>query len=176
MTKMIEHTLNLPSMDELLIDQDSTDEFESDEANQASLETAVAMADMAGQHLAIQDGDGHSEAMDTIHKETLKHARDLVDLGYNVDQRSAATIFEKATMMYKVAQDAKDSKRKMQLEAMKLMQNMRKLELDEMKLRHEMGDRADIETEATIVEDRNELIKRMRDQAKKAKEEASPEE
>lgn len=176
MTKMIEHTLNLPSMEDLLADEPSEmpDEFESDEANQASLNAAVAMADAAANHLAIQDGDGHAEAMDVIHKDTLKHARDLVDLGYNVDQRSAATIFEKATMMYKVALDSKDSKRKYQLEAMKLMQNQRKLELDEQRLRFEMGEQA-IETTATIIEDRNDLIKRAREQAKAASAEATSE-
>lgn len=167
MTQGIRNMLNLPSMEDLLNDDldISEEDMESEEANQASLDAAVMLADRAEKSLALHDGDGHSEAMDVIHKETLKHARDLADLGFNVDQRSAATIFEKATMMYKVAQDAKDSKRKMQLEAMKLMQNQRKLELDEMKLRHEMGEQV-IETESTIIEDRNELIKRLREQAK----------
>lgn len=137
-------------------------EFEDDAANEAALSTAVALADQAATALAIQDGDGHSQAMDEIHKETLKTARDLVDLGFNVDQRSAATIFEKATMMYKTALDAKDSKRKLQLEAMKIMQTSRKLDLEERKLQHEMGD-VPVDAEATIVEDRNELIKRIRE-------------
>jgi hypothetical protein len=163
MNKMIEHTLGLPSMEDFLSEDD--DSFDNDEANQASLDTAVALADAAANQLLIQDGDGHAEAMDVIHKDTLKHARDLVDLGYNVDQRSAATIFEKATMMYKVALDSKDSKRKYQLEAMKLMQNQRKLELDEQRLRFEMGEQS-IETTTTIIEDRNDLIKRAREQAK----------
>ena len=166
MTQGIRNMLNLPSMEDLLNeDLDiSEEDMESEEANQASLDAAVMLAERAEQSLTINDG-GHAEAMDVIHKETLKHARDLADLGFNVDQRSAATIFEKSTMMYKVAQDAKDSKRKMQLDAMKLMQNQRKLELDEMKLRHEMGEQV-IETESTIIEDRNELIKRLREQAK----------
>jgi hypothetical protein len=48
---------------------------------------------------------------------------------------------------------------------MKLMQNQRKLELDEQRLRFEMGEQS-IETTTTIIEDRNDLIKRAREQAK----------
>jgi flagellar basal body rod protein FlgB len=171
MTKMIEHTLNLPSMEDILKsteptgDADAELELEFDNAiNEAALSSAVALADAADRHLAIQDGDGHSQAMDEIHKETLKTARDLVDLGFNVDQRSAATIFEKANMMYKTALDAKSTKRDMQLKTMKLMLDQRKMELEERRLQHEMGD-VPVDAEATIVEDRNELIKRIRDQA-----------
>lgn len=175
MTKMIEHTLGLPSMEDILkTDQPEMDdasdqepEFEIDEEeNEAGLRSAVELAEVAERQLAIQEGDGHAQAMDVIHDETLKTARDLVDLGFNVDQRSAATIFEKATMMYKAATDAKNSKREMQLKAMKLMLDKRKLDLEERKLQHEMGD-VPVEAEATIVEDRNELIRRIREEAKK---------
>ena len=41
----------------------------------------------------------------------------------------------------------------------------KKLELDEYKMRSELGEKV-IETEHTIIEDRNELIKRLREQAK----------
>jgi hypothetical protein len=166
----IEETLNLPSMDDLLLDPTDVSDAEGEdyydeESNQQTMNATLALAHKAEQNLALQDGDGHAEAMDVIHKETLKHARDLVDFGFNADQRSAATIFEKATMMYKVAQDSKDSKRKYQIEALKLMQSQQKIELDRMRLQHEMGN-APIETESSIVEDRNELIKRLRAQAK----------
>ncbi len=172
MTKMIEHTLNLPSMEDMIKSDEPTGEPEfeyDDEANEAELQSAVALAEQADRFLAVQDGDGHAQAMDEIHKETLKTARDLVDLGFNVDQRSAATIFEKATMMYKAATDAKNSKRDMQLKAQKLMLDARKLELEERKLQHEMGD-VPVDAEATIVEDRNELIRRMREELKQSKE------
>lgn len=175
MTKMIEHTLGLPSMEDIIktdapeIEQEETEfEVEDDEdySDTTGLRNAVELAEVAERQLAIQDGDGHAPAMDVIAQETLKTARDLVDLGFNVDQRSAATIFEKATMMYKASIDAKNSKRDMQLKAMKLMLDKKKLDLEERKLQHEMGD-VPVEAEATIVEDRNELIRRIRAESKK---------
>jgi hypothetical protein len=174
MTKMIEHTLGLPSMEDILKTDQPTAEneietYDSDvEDEDSNLRNAVELAEAAERQLAIQDGDGHAPAMDIIAEETLKTARDLVDLGFNVDQRSAATIFEKATMMYKASIDAKNSKRDMQLKAMKLMLDKRKLDLDERKLQHEMGD-VPVDAEATIVEDRNELIRRIRAEAEAAK-------
>ncbi len=71
--------------------------------------------------------------------------------------------------MYKNAIDAKNSKREMQLKAMKLMQDQQKLDLDERKFRAEMGEDV-VETKAMLVEDRNEVIKRMIAQAKESKE------
>ena len=155
-------------MEEILGETMPEVDTEEDTVNTASLQAVASMAEHAGTVLALQDGDGHAPAMDQIHKETLKHAQDLMDLGYNVDQRSAATIFEKATMMYKVAQDAKDSKRKYQIEAIKLMQNQKKLDMEERRLQHEMGQSPIVDAEATIVEDRNELIRRLRAQAREA--------
>lgn len=172
----IEETLNLPSMDDILkttepLPEDDHEDHDFDgisEIDEANMNAVVAMAKQAETALALTDaqaGDGHANSMDEIHKEMLKHARDLMDLGFNVDQRSAATVFEKATMMYKGAIDAKNSKRDMQLKAMKLALDTKKLELDEYKMRSELGEKA-IDTEHTIVEDRNELIKRLREQAK----------
>ena len=171
MTQGIENALNLPTMEDILKSTEPTDaDYEVDYGTESEeeMQAVVAMAKQAETSLALTDaqgGDGHAQSMDEIHKETLKAARDLMDLGFNVDQRSAATIFEKATMMYKMAAEAKNSKRDMQLKAMKLALETKKLELDEYKMRTELGEKT-IETEHTIIEDRNELIKRLREQAK----------
>lgn len=171
MTQGIENMLGLPSMEDILKTTEPTDDEAPEEISQideAKMNAVVSMAKQAETALALTDasgGDGHAAAMDEIHKEMLKHARDLMDLGFNVDQRSAATIFEKATMMYKGATDAKNSKRDMQLKAMKLALDSKKLELDEYKMRTELGEKS-VESEAFIVEDRNELVKRVREQAK----------
>ena len=158
-TKIAE-TLNLPEMDDLLEEIDV-----EEEVNQAVLNSTLALAEQASRTVDIQSGDGHADAMDDIHKQTLQHAKDLMDLGYNVDQRSAATIFEKSTMMYRAALDAKNSKRDMQLKAMKLMLDQRKIEIEEKRLQHELGEQIyDADATATIVEDRNDMIKRIRDQ------------
>jgi phage-related minor tail protein len=96
-----------------------------------------------------------------------------MDLAYNVDDRARRGILEIAVSMYKNTIDAKNSKREMQLKVMKLMQDQQKLDLDERKFRADQGEEV-IETKSTIVEDRNELIKRIRAQSKE--EQKPPEE
>ena len=155
-TKIAE-TLNLPDMEDILKNEEPI----TDEENQAILDDVISLAEAAEKHLAIIDGDGHAESMDQIHEETLKHAQDFVDLGFNVDQRSAATIFEKAAMMYKTALDAKNSKRDMQLKAMKLFLDKRKLDLEEQRLKFERGEQT-VDAESSVMEDRNEIINRIR--------------
>ena len=62
--------------------------------------------------------------------------------------------------------DAKNSKRDAQLKMMKVLQDQRKLELDELKLKHEMGDTPVDKADVIMVEDRNQLLKRLRDDMK----------
>jgi hypothetical protein len=168
MTKMIHHTLDLPEMEDVLVSDEiveDEDDLNYEELNQSNLDMTVALAEQAERTLELKNGDGHAQSMDDLHKETLQHARDLMDLGFNVDQRSAATIFEKAVMLYKAATDAKNSKRDMQLKAMKLMLDSRKLDLEEKRLNHELGQNV-VDAEGTVVEDRNEMIRRIREQSK----------
>lgn len=166
MTKMIENVLGLPSMEEILKTTEPTPDVNIDtyvDINEQELAAVLKMAETAGNNLEILDGaQDHNISMDEIHEKTLKHADELMDLGFNVDQRSAATIFEKANMLYKTALDAKSSKRDSQLKTMKLMLEKRKLDLEEKRLKHEMGDVA-VDADAFIVDDRNALIKLMRE-------------
>jgi len=166
MTKMIENVLGLPSMEEILKTTEPTPDVNiitDIDINEQELAAVLKMAETAGNNLEILDGaHDHNVSMDEIHEKTLKHADELMDLGFNVDQRSAATIFEKANMLYKTALDAKSSKRDSQLKTMKLMLEKRKLDLEEKRLKHEMGDVA-VDADAFIVDDRNALIKLMRE-------------
>ena len=169
MTKMIEHVLGLPSMEDILRSTEPTVEQDDyEEQNEKELEAILAITEKAEKGLEIIDSGqtDHNNSMDEIHKKTLKHADELMELGYNVDQRSAATIFEKANMLYKTALDAKDSKRKAQLNTMKLLLDQKKLELEEKRLNNEMGS-GPIIGDAIIVDDRNALIKLMREKREK---------
>lgn len=157
MTKGIHDMLNLPSMDELEGDAPA-DELDIDFDN-IPVPVDEENNDLRMARVADPvDGDGHAESMDTIHKEMLDHARRLMDYGFNVDPRSSATIFEKAAMMYKGAMDAKDSKRDMQLKAIKAMLDQRKSDNEDKKLRAELGEKVQ-DAEGSIIEDRNELIR-----------------
>lgn len=170
MTRGIEDMLNLPHMDEVLKSR-GVDHLEDDldEGVTATDEIAISQStdlmDAAAQKLAMVEGTDHAKAMDVIYTETLEHSRNLMDLAYNVDERSRRGILEIAATMYKNAIDAKNSKRDMQLRVMKIMQDQQKLELDERKWRTEIGEEA-VESRAVVIEDRNELIKQIRAQAK----------
>jgi hypothetical protein len=173
MSQGFEKIFNLPSMEELIesgeieapVGRQETVEFEPN----YDLENLPTKAPPAAHLTALADVD-HAQAMDVIHQTTLRHADELMSLGYNVDQRSMATIFEKANMLYKTALDAKNSKIDAQLKIKKVMLDQRKLDLEEMKLRHEMGDRSDIvDAEDTVVIDRNEMIRKLREDAIKQK-------
>lgn len=171
--------LNLPHLDDLLkaegMLQKPSAASEADPPDlDGKLAQALALAEQAEKKLALINGTDHAEAMDSLFEETRKHAQDLMDLGFNIDHARARGIFEVATSMYKNAIDAKNSKRDAELKAMKLALDEKKLELDRLRVQHEtgLGGGAGGGTiaEAVVVEDRNELIKRLRAQIKQDKE------
>jgi len=177
-TQGIERMLNLPSLEDILREKGVLPEGESVEPvndteipnmlpENEELMRTVEMAKQAQSRLDMVEGIDHSEAMDKLHKETLKHAQDLMDLGFNIDQRSARGIFEVAVNMYGRAIEAKNAKRDAQLKSLKLALEQRKLELDEKRINAQIGeqDRNTIPGEGVVIrEDRNELIKRIREQ------------
>ncbi|CAM6054461.1 unnamed protein product [Sphagnum tenellum] len=175
MTKGIIAALNLPSMEDVLREQgvlpdksaeDVTDDNVSSDVPDSELMRTVEMAQQAQTRLDMVEGTDHAIALDKVFTETLKHAQDLMDLGFNVDIPRARGIFEVAANMYGQAISAKNSKRDAQLKAMKLALDQRKLDLDEKRLNAQLGEteKNTIVGEATVIkEDRNELIKRMRE-------------
>jgi hypothetical protein len=89
-------------------------------------------------------------------------------LGYNVDTRSAGRIFETAATMYKLALESKNSKRKAQLDLIKLQQEQQKIDIVAKNKNGENGGSGGtIDTQGVIVEDRNELLRQLRDQSNK---------
>jgi hypothetical protein len=127
-------------------------------------------------NLATVEATDHAKSLDVLFEETLQHSRDLMDLGFNTDPRSQRGIFEVANTMYKNAIDSKNSKREAQLKMLKIIQDGQKLQFEKMKWQAERGELPEAEeAKATIVEDRNELIKRAREQMKSDKIEATAE-
>ncbi len=173
MTQGMETFLNLPALDDALrekglLPEENTADRSDDGTDDPVLINTVAMAQAAEQRLVMVEGRDHAEAMDKLFKETLQHAHDIMDLGFNVDPARSARMFEVATAMYGRAIEAKNSKRDAQLKAMKLALDQRRLDLDEERLRHQRGEADPIDAPSSvIVEDRNELIRRMREQIKK---------
>lgn len=160
MTRSFEEALNLPHLEDILKDQDAD---LSDEPVDPEFEKAL---ETASETLPLMNGADHAEAMDEVYEATLKHAKDIIDLGFNIDHARAARMFEVGATMFKVAVDAKNSKRDMQLKAMKLALEQQEIA----RRRREDSDEPQmLEAKAIVVEDRNELIRRLREQAKKEK-------
>lgn len=150
--------------------EDGTHPF--DDTNDIS-EDNQEIADIldAASNLERIEGTDHEVAMDKLYDETLQHAKDLMDMGFNVDLPRARGIFEVATLMYGKALEAKNSKRDAQLKLMKLMLDKRKLDMDERKLLNALGVKTIEgdgvkETEGVVVEDRNSLIEMIRQKMK----------
>ena len=166
MTQKICETLNLPSLEDALREKGllpDAPEDADDEPMDPALQDTLAIAEAAQERYMMISGHDHSKAMDDIHEETLKHAQDLMDLGYNTEITRQRGIFEIATMMYARAIEAKNSKRDAQLEAMKLALNQRKLDLLEKRLRHEIGEETVINNASVIIGDRNDILKRLKE-------------
>ena len=166
MTKGLDDFLNIPHLEDVLKkDGVITKEIETEVLeDEAANEHTIANLEAAEKSLAMINGQDHSDAMDALYGETLKHAKDIMDLGFNIDHARAARMFEVAGSMYKVALDAKNSKRDAQLKAMELVLKQQRLELEKQIAKGNLNNET-VEG-AVLVEDRNELIKRLREQAK----------
>lgn len=172
MSRTIQEALDLPTLEDLLKaprETDDDDALTEEQLLEAETNSEVdALTDALSSSIvprtdpdAVEAKD-HADNTDDIFGQTLQHAQDLMDLGYNVDTRSAGRIFETAANMYKIALDAKNSKRDAQLKNMKL-----KLENEKLKamIRQKSGESGEvIEQEAVIIADRNDLIKKLRGQ------------
>lgn len=185
MSKTIQDALDLPTLENLLRTSHPTDDVETGDpeinedgevveqeeptdALSMQMSTALSSGVVTGDMHEIQQAKDHEESMDGMYEETMGHAKDLMDLGYNVDTRSAGRIFETAATMYKLALDAKNSKRKAQLDLMKLHQEQQKIDL---LIKNSQGgdgnaSNGSIDSGSVIVEDRNELLRQLRDQSK----------
>jgi hypothetical protein len=176
MTKGIENMLGLPHLDDIMKSRDvdfknasiapHQDREEPEESPMLAATNDINIDKMIEDNLKTIEGTDHAKSMDTIFEETLDHSRALMDLGFNVDDRSRRGIFEIASAMYKNAIDAKNSKRDAQLKLMKMILDQRKQDFDERRWRAERGEADPGEVQGTAIlveEDRNELVKRARE-------------
>lgn len=179
MSKTIQDALDLPILEDLLKNPDNkeaetepeitdamAEQFEDNEQTTA-LTTALEQGMVPEDVIEARKEQKHEAQTQTIYKEALQHAKDLMDLGYNVDTRSAGRIFENAANMFKIALEATNATRDAHLKSETVKINKRKIALEERKFKGpEEGD-GTVDSESVIIEDRNELIKRLREQSKK---------
>jgi len=160
MTKKLEELFDLAPPEQ---EEEASSEFKPEEAKK--LQSVLSDVDKIDSALPlVRDLESNDKEMDSIAEKSITTFNDLMDLGMNVEARYAGKIFEVAGTMMKNAIDARTAK---------IDKKLRMVELQIKKQRVDQQERdaggLEIEAEATIVADRNELIKQILDQNKDSK-------
>ncbi len=127
MTKKLEEEFNLPPMDNATEKEnaDATEKFDIQEVTQVDIEdvqTALSNAEKIDLALKNVKGlDEHDNEMDDIAQQAVDSYQQLMNLGMNVGDREAGSIFDSAAKMLKTALEAKDSKIDSKLKQIDLM-------------------------------------------------------
>ena len=165
MTKKLEETFNLPSMDDT-IETDVVNLIEPIADNLDELSAAFAHVDKIDQaltpvkNLESLDKDMHSYAVDA-----MDAFQTSMDLGQNVEDRHAAPVFDSAAKMMANAITAKQAKMDKKLKVIQMQMQKQKLDLEEKKLDWQMqkakGSEADpnaIDGDGEVLIDRADIL------------------
>ena len=166
MTKKLEELLNLPESQEIVKEEkekaEAQDKQQEQKAKsiQAQKDTMRDIAEFDKIAAALPKVDGLGEMGDTelddISNKASTAYEDLMDLGMNVESRYSARIFEVAGQMLKTNLEAKTAKLDKKLKMVELQ--LKKLKIDKTG-KDDVSD--PIESEGTIITDRNELMKKL---------------
>ena len=164
MTRKLEETFNLPSMQLPEIDAEEIEEVDGYTADE--MMQLMARADKIDAALPQVAGLDKMDAdYDNYARKSIAAFDDLIELGKNVEDRHSAEIFNAASSMMGNALNAKTNKAQKKLEVIKLQIQKAKLEheqekLDYLKKRHlKMADNDDPqETEGQIITTRNDML------------------
>jgi len=167
MTKKLEEEFNLPPMDEAnsdepnkiigdtedkLPDLNDISEFDVTAVDIKDVQTALTNAEKIDHALQNVKGlEEHDSEMDDIAQQAVDSYQQLMNLGMNVGDREAGSIFDSAAKMLKTALEAKDSKIDSKLKQIDLM--IKKGRLD-----NNAQSSSTSGTNGAVV-DRNELLK-----------------
>lgn len=164
MTKKLEEEFNLPPINETDIRLDSAETLEEqskvvygdnlpDVIDVEDVEKALTTAEKIDNALRNVKGlDEHDTNMDDIAQQAVDSYQQLMNLGMNVSDRDAGSIFDSAAKMLKTALDAKDSKINSKLKQIDMM--IKKARLDS-----NTGSGDDSSNGPLAALDRNELLK-----------------
>ena len=163
MTKKLEETFNLPDIAEI----SPKDQLEEvyDPSGEVTpppevIQTreALSLADKIDSALPeVKDINTSDNDMDRYADKAEKAFEDLMDLGFNVEDRNAGHVFSAAQTMLKNAIDAKNAKADRKLRAIELQ--LKKLRLDQNEKKessYEVIDASDY-----VISDRNSLINEL---------------
>ena len=108
----------------------------------------------------INGFDAHDAEMDEISEMAVSAHRDLLELGMNVDTRTAGEILGTSATMLKIAMDARNSKMDKKLKLIKL-------QMDKMKMDHALAKEDNTPVDGgALTMDRNELIAQIQNAVK----------
>ena len=164
MTKKLEETFNLPNISE--ISQNDIKDMQNNNFADGSLpypvfdkeKEALSLADKIDKALpAVKDINTSDEDMDRYANKAEKAFEDLMDLGFNVEDRNAGHIFASAQTMLKNAIEAKNSKSDRKLRAIELQ--LKKLRLDQNESKNTSYEH--VVDADYVVSDRNSLINEL---------------
>ena len=164
MTKKLEETFNLPNISE--ISQNDIKDTQNNNFADGTLpypvfdkeKEALSLADKIDKALpAVKDINTSDEDMDRYANKAEKAFEDLMDLGFNVEDRNAGHIFASAQTMLKNAIEAKNSKSDRKLRAIELQ--LKKLRLDQNESKNASYEH--VVDADYVVSDRNSLINEL---------------
>ena len=161
MTKKLEETFNInPIEEEERVEEAPTIEESRDLTE--ILSTEISTTEKIDASLPMVQGlNEHDKDMDDIHQKAISTFEELISLGMNVEVHAGAKLMETANQMLKTAMEAKDSKVDRKLKMLNLQLQKAKLDLAQDKEDKKSKIDDEIESEGSVVLDRNELLKRL---------------
>lgn len=161
MTKKLEETFNInPIEEEEKVEETPTIEESRDLTE--ILSTEISTTEKIDASLPMVQGlNEHDKDMDDIHQKAISTFEELISLGMNVEVHAGAKLMETANQMLKTAMEAKDSKVDRKLKMLNLQLQKAKLDLAQDKEDKKSKIDDEIESEGSVVLDRNELLKRL---------------
>ena len=161
MTKKLEETFNInPIEEEEKVEETPTIEESRDLTE--ILSTEISTTEKIDASLPLVQGlNEHDKDMDDIHQKAISTFEELIELGMNVEVHAGAKLMETANQMLKTAMEAKDSKVDRKLKMLNLQLQKAKLDLAQDKEDKKSKIDDEIESEGSVVLDRNELLKRL---------------
>jgi len=161
MTKKLEETFNINPVEE----DDKVEETPTIEESRdltEILSTEISTTEKIDASLPLVQGlNEHDKDMDDIHQKAINAFEELISLGMNVEVHAGAKLMETANQMLKTAMEAKDSKVDRKLKMLNLQLQKAKLDLAQDKEDKKSKIDDEIESEGSVVLDRNELLKRL---------------
>ena len=164
MTKKLEETFNLPDIAELAPEDqldkvyDPSGEIASAPPEVIQTRAALSLADKIDSALPeVKDINTSDTDMDRYADKAEKAFEDLMDLGFNVEDRNAGHVFSAAQTMLKNAIDAKNAKADRKLRAIELQ--LKKLRLDQNEKKD--ASYSEVIDADYVISDRNSLINEL---------------